>query len=118
MKFIAFSLCEIKRRFGLLLILYGQIGFSQNTLINSGWQFSSDKTQWETVNIPHNWNTHDAFDDEPGYYRGLGYYKKQLYFSNELKNKVHYLKFNAVNQECTICQWNISWKPQRWLYGI
>lgn len=75
---------------------------AQSKVINSGWQFSEDKINWETINIPHNWNTNDAFDDESGYRRGLGYYKKQVFVPSEEKNKIHYLKFNAINQEATI----------------
>ncbi|MEZ4802965.1 MAG: glycoside hydrolase family 2 TIM barrel-domain containing protein [Gelidibacter sp.] len=77
---------------------------AQKNVINSGWQFTLDstKTHWQTVNIPHTWNKEDAFDDKPGYYRGLGFYKKQLFISQEQKGKVHYLKFNAVNQKATV----------------
>ena len=90
----------------IILILFCMVFsfdvFSQVKTINSGWQFSEDKTTWETINIPHTWNDQDAFDDQSGYRRGLGYYKKQVFISSEVKNKVHYLKFNAVNQEATV----------------
>lgn len=82
--------------------------FAQNQIINSGWQFSEDNATWETVNLPHTWNQEDAFDDEPGYRRGLGYYKKQVFISSEERNHRHYLKFNAVNQEATV---SINGKP-------
>jgi beta-galactosidase len=75
---------------------------SQSKTINSGWQFSEDKTTWETVNIPYTWNKDDAFDDERGYRRGLGFYKKQIFVSSEDKDQIFYLKFNAVNQEATV----------------
>ncbi|MFD0835296.1 glycoside hydrolase family 2 TIM barrel-domain containing protein [Mariniflexile aquimaris] len=86
----------------LFCVVFSFKTLSQNTIINSGWQFSEDKTHWETVNIPHTWNLFDAFDDEPGYRRGLGYYKKQVFIASEEKEKIHYLKFNAVNQEATV----------------
>lgn len=86
----------------LFCVVFSFKTLSQNTIINSGWQFSEDKTNWETVNIPHTWNLFDAFDDEPGYRRGLGYYKKQVFIASEEKEKIHYLKFNAVNQEATV----------------
>lgn len=75
---------------------------SQSKTINSGWQYSEDKTNWEIVNIPHTWNKDDAFNDERGYRRGLGYYKKQIFVSSEDKDQIFYLKFNAVNQEATV----------------
>ena len=85
-----------------LLFFWFQLVTSQHKTINSGWQFSEDNKTWLTVNIPHTWNNEDAFDDTSGYRRGLGYYKKQVYISSEEKNKIHYLKFNGVNQEATI----------------
>ncbi|MAB48057.1 MAG: glycoside hydrolase family 2 [Flavobacteriaceae bacterium] len=76
--------------------------FSQSKTINSGWQYSEDKTHWQTVNIPHTWNAKDAFDDASGYRRGLGFYKKQIFVSSQDKDQIFYLKFNAVNQEATV----------------
>ncbi|WP_417875786.1 glycoside hydrolase family 2 TIM barrel-domain containing protein [Winogradskyella sediminis] len=81
---------------------YSYLGFSQTKTINSGWQFSENKTNWQTVNIPHTWNQDDAFDDDSGYRRGLGYYQKHIFFSSETSANNHYLKFNAVNQEATV----------------
>ena len=68
--------------------------FSQSKTINSGWQYSEDKTHWQTVNIPHTWNAKDAFDDASGYRRGLGFYKKQIFVSSQDKDQIFYLKFN------------------------
>ncbi len=77
---------------------------AQTTIINSGWHFTLDstKTSWQTVNIPHTWNKLDAFDDERGYYRGLGWYRKQVFISAEKENLVHYLHFKGVNQEANV----------------
>ncbi len=86
----------------LLCVVFSFDVFSQSKIINSGWQFSEDKTTWETVNIPHTWNKLDAFDDQSGYRRGLGYYKKQVFIPLEEKDKILYLKFNAINQEATV----------------
>lgn len=86
----------------MLCVAFPIFCVSQSKTINSGWQFSEDKTIWETVNIPHTWNKDDAFDDERGYRRGLGFYKKQIFVSSEDKEQIFYLKFNAVNQEATV----------------
>ncbi|MDN3491120.1 glycoside hydrolase family 2 TIM barrel-domain containing protein [Winogradskyella bathintestinalis] len=86
----------------LLCVAFSFQIFAQSKVINSGWQFSENKTNWETINIPHTWNKLDAFDDASGYRRGLGYYKKQVFIASEEIEKVHYVKFNAVNQEATI----------------
>ncbi|MCK7590676.1 malectin domain-containing carbohydrate-binding protein [Subsaxibacter sp. CAU 1640] len=85
-----------------LWMVFSFTSFSQQQIINSGWQFSEDKTNWETINIPHTWNDKDAFDDEPGYRRGKGYYKKQLFLSKSQSDNIHYLKFNAVNQDAKV----------------
>lgn len=52
--------------------------------------------------MPHTWNLEDAFDDYPGYRRGQGYYKKQIYIPVEERDQIQFLKFNAVNQEATV----------------
>ena len=41
------------------------VTFAQNRKVislNEGWQFSRDKAQWETVNIPHDWAIQGPFD--------------------------------------------------------
>ncbi|TVZ57852.1 beta-galactosidase [Flavobacteriaceae bacterium MAR_2010_105] len=86
----------------LCFILCFHLGYSQHKIINTGWQFSEDKTNWETVNIPHTWNKDDAFDDDRGYRRGKGFYKKLIFIPSEEKEAIQYLKFNGVNQEATI----------------
>lgn len=55
--------------------------------INDAWDFykgkiekpfANDEAQnWEKITLPHSWNTQDILDDEDGYYRGEGWYKKQ-----------------------------------------
>ncbi len=60
--------------------------------------FSLSDSLWETVNIPHTWNANDVMDDKPGYYRGTGWYKKEIYL-NETKNDKHvFLYFEGANQ--------------------
>ena len=86
----------------LLCVAFTFQVFSQSKTINAGWQFSQDNTMWETVNIPHTWNSDDAFDDEAGYRRGLGYYKKQVFIASEQSDNIQYLKFNAVNQVASV----------------
>lgn len=53
---------------------------------------------WEKVDIPHSWNTEDILDDEDGYYRGAGWYKKTLVVPNIYKNQNVFLLFEAANQ--------------------
>ena len=78
-------------------------------LINQNWQFSKDihkkgnnQLKYTTVNIPHTWNAFDVLDDVPGYYRGVGYYKKKLNLQPTWKDKKIYLDFGAANQETEV----------------
>ncbi|WAC39636.1 glycoside hydrolase family 2 TIM barrel-domain containing protein [Pedobacter sp. SL55] len=77
--------------------------------INQNWHFAKDihkkgnkQLKYTTVNIPHTWNALDVLDDEPGYYRGIGYYKKKLDLKSEWKGKKIYLNFGAANQETEV----------------
>lgn len=101
----------------LLLFSFIQV-FSQQKInvrprttinINQNWSFSKDaKSQgdallkYTSVNIPHTWNAFDVMDDEPGYYRGIGYYKKKLPLQATWKTKKIYLDFGGANQETEV----------------
>ncbi len=88
-----------KRFIFLLLALFTAMTLSsqvkQISAINNNWKFHQgdlkfDKNhstldtslledlEWETINIPHTWNNLDAIDETPGYYRGIGWYKKVI----------------------------------------
>ena len=77
--------------------------------INDDWKFSSDDApnaekretsaaNWEKVNLPHTWNAKDAFDDVPGFRRGISWYRKTLRLNGDLKNKRIFLFFEGANQ--------------------
>lgn len=73
--------------------------------INSNWQFfkgdttrQSSENKWTQVSLPHTWNAQDVMDDEPGYYRGDGWYKKTIYVPSSFKEKEVYLFFEGANQ--------------------
>ncbi len=80
--------------------------------INSDWKFFKGNVQsfpdlssishWENISIPHDWNALDVLDDTPGYYRGVGIYKKNLRLNSIHKNKKHYLYFEGANQDAEI----------------
>lgn len=89
------------------LLLLPVLLFSQRIKqsINTSWQFhkgvevnESDKEYWENVNIPHTWNAEDVMDDEPGYYRGIGWYQKEIYIPQGWKDKNIYLYFEGASQ--------------------
>lgn len=81
--------------------------------LNQNWSFAKDPSQqvsalnlkdlkWAVVHVPHTWNAFDVMDDVPGYYRGIGWYKKKLVLKPEWKHKKIYLYFEGANQETTV----------------
>ncbi|MEI6950529.1 glycoside hydrolase family 2 TIM barrel-domain containing protein [Paraflavisolibacter sp. H34] len=76
-----------------------------SSTINSNWYFlKGDTTKksaanpWIPVSLPHTWNAADVMDDEPGYYRGDGWYKKTIYVPAGWKEKEVYLYFEGAAQ--------------------
>ncbi len=81
--------------------------------INDNWKFfpaevadaekrNLDEKDWQKINLPHTWNAEDAFDDEPGYRRGIGWYRRELDLNPNLKNKQVFLYFEAANQTAEV----------------
>jgi beta-galactosidase len=70
--------------------------------MNKDWRFvkgdNPKNISWKNVNLPHTWNVCDVMDDEPGYYRGVGWYKKQFSIDKELQDKEYALYFEGANQ--------------------
>lgn len=80
---------------------------------NQDWAFAKDTLQhystsklkglkWQKVQIPHTWNAFDVMDDTPGYYRGIGWYKKKLVLQPAWKHKKIELYFEGANQETMV----------------
>jgi beta-galactosidase len=99
----------------LALILFSAAGLRAQTprlryTVNENWQFAGsdapgaeklaapDAALWRPVDLPHTWNARDAFDDEPGYRRGAGWYRKELRLAADLKGRRIYLFFEGANQ--------------------
>lgn len=81
--------------------------------INDGWQFAGsdvpdgekiglDTSGWQRVDLPHTWNIADTLDDEPGYRRGVSWYRKALDLDRSLTGKRIFLKFEGVNQTADV----------------
>ena len=72
--------------------------------IDNNWNFykGSAVASAKKVNLPHTWNAFDVMDDEPGYYRGIGWYKKTLMLKPEWKTKKLFLYFEGANQETSV----------------
>src|SRR3954454_17637934 len=81
--------------------------------INSNWRFlkadvadasnaSFDDRKWQTVSLPHTWNASDPFDDEPGYFRGACWYRRNLAIPSTAKDKRLFLYFEGANQTADV----------------
>lgn len=90
---------------------YAQNKLTKLISLNEQWKFSKDQLagqapssnlNWQSLSIPHTWNAEDVMDDEPGYYRGTGWYKRKLKLDANVKNKEVFLVFNGINQEAEV----------------
>ncbi|WP_194766534.1 glycoside hydrolase family 2 TIM barrel-domain containing protein [Tamlana sp. I1] len=80
--------------------------------INESWSFykgtldfpftTNNATKWEQVTLPHSWNTKDILDDEDGYYRGDGWYKKTMIIPQVFEDQQVFLLFEAANQVASL----------------
>lgn len=92
----------MKRKYYLSIVLFlinALTVFAQKKVsVNENWEFSktADSPNWEKINLPHTWNAKDVIDETPGYYRGVGWYKKKLNISAE-KNQKIFLHFEGAN---------------------
>lgn len=83
----------------------------ESRTINDSWKFlkgecaaASDSAfndaAWTSVHLPHTWNT-DAYI-EKDYYRGTGWYRRQISIPQSWKGKQIFLKLDAASKAATI----------------
>ena len=88
--------------------------FSQRSKesINESWQFIASDISgaersgfgdsiWLKINIPHTWNATDAYTLKQ-YYRGVGWYRKNLYLTNKYVGKKLFLNFEGIFLKASI----------------
>jgi len=63
---------------------------------------SFDDRSWTCVNVPHTWNANDSEDAAPGYWRGIGWYRKQFCLSQKSRSQAVRLRIGAANQRAII----------------
>lgn len=70
------------------------------TTLNEGWQFRlpEQTNDWTPVAFPHTWNADDAADDVPGFYRGMGEYRRTLRADSTWTGRELFLYFEGANQ--------------------
>jgi beta-galactosidase len=59
-------------------------------------------SSWEQVSLPHTWNAEDGTDGGNNYYRGDGWYRKELHIPESAKGKALFLQFGAANKEAEV----------------
>lgn len=78
-------------------------------LLNEGWLHQLgdparasrpelDTSGWESLSVPHTWNAGDSLDDEAGFYRGPGWYRRNIKMTGALKDKRTFLYFEGAFQ--------------------
>jgi beta-galactosidase len=56
-----------------------------------------DDSSWDPVDLPHTWNAQDAANDKPGYWRGIGWYRKHFRIDRPVARKRVFLEFEGAN---------------------
>ncbi len=63
---------------------------------------SEISTKWDFVNLPHSWNAIDGQDGDNDYYRGTGYYAKNIVKSELPEADRYYLEINGANSSADV----------------
>jgi len=92
----------------IFLLLNTFLAFSQTEIayINDSWKFIKednssaanvdfDDKSWQKVNLPHTWNSMDAYISKQ-YYRGIGWYRKELNLTNKYEGKQLFINFEGA----------------------
>jgi beta-galactosidase len=83
--------------------------------LDSGWQFRQgalsgidavwsleEAGSWQTANLPHCFNAHDACDPDKPYFRGQGWYRMRLPFNTPFAGGRTLLHFQGAGQTTTL----------------
>ena len=81
--------------------------------INEHWKFFKgecpgaeepgyDVSRWETVDLPHTWNVADVEDEPYGWYRGAGWYVRDLPIDLLVEGRRIFLSFGAANTVASV----------------
>ena len=78
--------------------------------LNATWAFSKEATsppaqfpaEWEQVNLPHSWNAIDGQDGGNDYFRGTGYYAKNLTKAELPQADRYYLEIRGANASADV----------------
>jgi beta-galactosidase len=79
----------------------------EDTLLDSDWHFQSgdvsgagqsgfDDSHWQKISVPHNWGWAEAHAGNKNYYRGPGWYRRELDVTPS-PDKCYFLRFEAAS---------------------
>ncbi|MFY0606557.1 MAG: glycoside hydrolase family 2 protein [Cyclobacteriaceae bacterium] len=87
----------------VVLQLFGQ---PEVVNINAGWNYlekayelpnqAKNDSNWESIDLPHSWNSIDATDAEPGYRRDASWYQKELLIEKK-QHQRYFISFEGAN---------------------
>ena len=103
----------MRKRIFLIVLLIISVSISRGNeqlkhTINNSWSFIKDNSitdvnqfllqldNAELVNIPHTWNDKDVIDENDGFYRGAGWYYKEIRIPTAYSEKEVFLYFEGV----------------------
>lgn len=92
----------------ILIIYYCLFGtaYAQQLAISEHWKFAKseadaasvvEQADWTAVTLPHTWNGDDGQDGRDDYFRGTGWYMRDLPIDMSDRDKCLYLRFGAAN---------------------
>jgi beta-galactosidase len=61
-----------------------------------------DDSSWQAVTVPHTWNNQDGQDGGANYYRGIGWYRRNLTVDPAYADRQIYLQFDGGNITTTV----------------
>ena len=76
------------------------------TNINENWAYlendseelpNTENKEWQSISLPHSWNSIDATDLDPGYRRNASWYAKSLAIDEVIPNQNYFLYFEGAN---------------------
>lgn len=97
-----------------VISFYNQVNGQVKYTINESWHFIKDnsiqninqfnlqKDETEIIDIPHTWNVEDVMDEEEGFYRGAGWYTKELRIPTSYAEKEIFILFEGVATAATV----------------
>ena len=56
-----------------------------------------DDSDWQAINLPHTWNRFDSRDEAPGYWRGIGWYRKHFRLPSRDSGRRVFLEFEGAS---------------------